>query len=230
LRDYLAEILAETERVAGIVRSLLAFARDERQHYSPARIVDIVDGTLTLIRTVMRRDQITLDVTIPDGLPIVCCRSQQVQQVLMNLVTNARDALNERYPGYDARKIIRVTAGASEREDGTWVRLTVEDRGNGIPPDIRARIFEPFFTTKPQGKGTGLGLSISHGIVRDHNGDLHVETELGQYTRFHVDLPAEPLPSASATTAEAPLQAPVASALPGGAVDAVAVPGPKARG
>jgi signal transduction histidine kinase len=70
-----------------------------------------------------------------------------------------------------------------------WLRLTVADRGNGIPPEIQERIFEPFFTTKPRDKGTGLGLSISHGIVKDHRGALHFETEPGVGTQFHLDLP-----------------------------------------
>ena len=71
------------------------------------------------------------------------------------------------------------------------VRLTVEDHGPGIPEGLRVRIFDPFFTTKPHDKGTGLGLSISHGIVKDHGGALSVESEVGQWTRFHVDLPIE---------------------------------------
>jgi signal transduction histidine kinase len=72
-----------------------------------------------------------------------------------------------------------------------WLRLTVADQGIGIPPEIQGRIFDPFFTTKPRDQGTGLGLSISHGIVKDHRGVLHFETELGIGTQFHLDLPAD---------------------------------------
>jgi len=190
LREYADEIIQETERVATIVRSLLTFARQEKQAHSPARMIDIIEATLSLIRTVMRQDQIALEVDVPEGLPEVACRSQQIQQVLMNLMTNARDALNERYPAYDADKVLRITARAFEEEGTVWVRTTVEDHGAGIPPEVRARVFDPFFTTKPKGIGTGLGLSISHGIVQDHHGRLFVESEPGR-TRFHLDLPLD---------------------------------------
>jgi signal transduction histidine kinase len=210
---YAQEILQETVRVATIVRNLLQFARQEQQAHSPARIADIVEQTLSLLRAVFRRDQITLDVDVPDGLPTIKCRSQQIQQVLMNLLTNARDALNAKYPGYHEAKTLRITArvlsGISDvPSQGTavpqsqianpksqmadrWLRLTVADQGTGIPPEIQARIFDPFFTTKPRDKGTGLGLSISHGIVKDHHGVLHFETAPGIGTQFHLDLPVD---------------------------------------
>ncbi|MCE5264517.1 MAG: hypothetical protein LLG97_13410 [Deltaproteobacteria bacterium] len=119
------------------------------------------------------------------------CRSQQIQQVLMNLLTNARDALNERYPGYSPEKRLRVTAEIIRKQGRTFIRTTVEDNGIGIRAEIRDRIFDPFFTTKPKETGTGLGLSISYGIVRDHGGELTAESEPGRYTRFHVDLPVD---------------------------------------
>ena len=78
-----------------------------------------------------------------------------------------------------------------EKEGGRYIRTTVEDRGPGIAPETIGRIFDPFFTTKPKEKGTGLGLSISYGIVKDHHGDLLVESEPGHYTRFHMDLPVD---------------------------------------
>jgi len=185
------EIIAETERVATIVRNLLQFARRERQTHSPARLQDIVEQTLSLLRAVFRRDQITLTVDVPEDLPALKCRSQQLQQVLMNLLTNARDALNAKYSGYDADKTITVSARPFEQAGRRWLRLTVADHGPGIPPEIQARIFDPFFTTKPRDQGTGLGLSISHGIVTDHHGRLTFETEPGMGTQFHLDLPVE---------------------------------------
>ena len=215
---YAGEIVHETERVAAIVKNLLQFARQETQAHSPARLADIVEQTLSLLRAVLRRDQIALTVDVPDDLLKLKCRSQQLQQVLMNLLTNARDALNAKYPGYDPNKTISITArevsnicdlrlpmcDLPNQETPApqspipnpqapiptgWLRLTVADQGGGIPAEIQGRIFDPFFTTKPRDRGTGLGLSISHGIVRDHHGVLHFETTPGTGTQFHVDLP-----------------------------------------
>ncbi len=218
--EYATEIGKETQRVATIVKNLLSFARVDKDTYkSPAGIGDIIEDTLSLIRAVIRHDQIMLEVNVPADLPSILCRSQQIRQVLMNLLTNARDTLNQKYPGHDANKMIIISARNVERgtrntESGTqdeslassatphssipqsairdprsWVRITVEDRGAGIPQDLRERIFDPFFSTKERHKGTGLGLSISHGIIKDHGGALSVESEAGQWTRFNVDLP-----------------------------------------
>jgi PAS domain S-box-containing protein len=185
------EILHETDRIAGIVRNLLTFARHEKQSHSPALLSDIVSSVLSLIQAVMRHDQISLEINIPDDLPKIKCRSQQIQQVLMNLMTNGRDALNERYPGFNPEKKLRVSAMLINKRNRGFIRTTVEDSGNGIPAEIRDRIFDPFFTTKPKETGTGLGLSISYGIVRDHGGELSVESEPGMTTRFHMDLPVD---------------------------------------
>ncbi|MBW1750813.1 MAG: GHKL domain-containing protein, partial [Deltaproteobacteria bacterium] len=191
LREFSAGIIEETERVAEIVRNLLAFSRQDEQAHSPARMADIVDKTLSLIRAVIRRDQITLEVDLPDDLPTIKCRSQQIQQVLMNLLTNARDALNEHYPEYDPDKVISVTVHPFEKDGRPWLRTTVEDHGVGIPEEIRERIFDPFYTTKDRTQGTGLGLSISLGIVQDHHGELTFESEENQFTRFYLDLPVD---------------------------------------
>ena len=190
LQLYLANIMKETNRVSVIVRNLLAFARQDKQAHSPADPADIIQATLSLLQTVIRHDQILLNIEVPPGLPKMECRSQQIEQVLMNLLTNARDALNDRYPAYHEDKIIRVSARPFEKNGSIWIQMTVEDHGNGIPAGVRDRIFDPFYTTKPMGRGTGLGLSISYGIVKDHGGCLHMETEPGHFTRFHVDLPA----------------------------------------
>ena len=189
LQEFATEIIKETERVALIVRNLLAFARQEKRPHDLADMSEIVSASLSLIRTVMRHDQVTLTVDTPTDLPKVKCHKQQIQQVLMNLLTNARDALNEKYSGYDDDKVIRITVRPTEKDGNPWIRLTVEDHGRGIPRDVSDHIFDPFFTTKLGRGGTGLGLSISHGIVKEHNGDLHFETEIGHYTRFHLDLP-----------------------------------------
>jgi PAS domain S-box-containing protein len=186
--EYARSIVKESERVAVIVKSLLAFSRQENEEHSPARVLDLVERTLALTRTVLRKDQIDIVVEVPDGLPTIRCRSQQIQQVLLNLLTNARDALNLRYPATDVDKFLRVLAAPFERDGIRWVRLSVEDHGDGIPPEVQGRVFDPFFTTKSRDQGTGLGLSVSYGIVKAHRGDLTFETEAGVGTTFHIDL------------------------------------------
>ncbi len=191
IKDFCGEIIYEGRRIADIVSSLLKFARQEKKTHSPAQMNDIVMGTLSLTRTILRHDQIGLEVDIPDDLPSVKCRSQQIQQVVMNLITNARDALNARYKEYNENKRIMIKCRMFEKEDRRWLRLAVEDRGTGIPADVMDKIFDPFFTTKPRDEGTGLGLSISHGIVREHHGELYFETTPGEYTRAVLELPVD---------------------------------------
>ena len=191
LKAYTEGIIKEGNRVATIVRNLLSFARQDKESHSPADLKDIIDSSLSLISSTMRKDQITIEVDVPDDLPKVQCRSQQIQQVVINLLTNAHDALNERYASYDENKLIRISVQPLEIEGSTWVRMTIEDRGPGIPQDMIERIFDPFFTSKPRDEGTGLGLSVSFGIVREHKGRLLVESKLGEYTRFHMELAAD---------------------------------------
>ncbi len=196
---YAQEIIGECERVAGIVRNLLAFSRREQRASEPCSPAMLVQATLSLVRTVMRHDTIRIDVDVPEDLPVVPCRYQQVQQVLMNLLTNARDALREFDPAEGQERRILVRGAVTEAEGEPVVRLTVENNGPAIPEPIRERLFDPFFTTKPRERGTGLGLAISHGIVKEHGGRLWVESETGS-TRFHVDLPlaaAQPARSAA---------------------------------
>lgn len=187
---FAEEIIRETERVTTIVHDLLQFARQGQDESScPARLVDILNSTLSLVRAVIRNDLITLELDVADDLPLITCKSQRIRQVFVNLLTNARDALNERYPTYDKRKAMRISAKEIKQDGRRWVRLTVEDYGIGIPDEVRDRMFEPFFTTKPKEIGTGLGLSITHGIIKDHEGKISIDCKLGEYTRVHVDLP-----------------------------------------
>jgi len=183
------EIIHESERITALVRSLLQFGRAEQTQSRETHIGDTLRGTLLLIKAMMRRDQIEFETNVPDDLPVIHCASQQIQQILMNLMTNARDALNERYPTRDDNKIIRISAGVLNVSGRSLLRLTVEDHGPGIPEEARERIFGAFYTSKDEAKGTGLGLSISRAIARQHGGELRVESKVGEWTRFHLDLP-----------------------------------------
>lgn len=189
--EYAREIIAESERISDIVKSLLQFSRIEKQSHSYASIKDIINQTVSLIRTVIKKDQIDFVISLQDDLPDIKCRSQQIQQVLMNLLTNSRDALNEKYPGFDKDKIIRLFCVQIQYDGRRWIRITVEDHGNGIPESIQEKIFEPFFSTKTKDKGTGLGLSISFGIVKEHHGKLFVNSKPGSNTCFYLDLPVD---------------------------------------
>lgn len=188
--DFGKEIINESERVAAIVKNLLSFARMEKDTtFRTASLEDIINATLGLVRTIIRHDLISLEIDVPKDLPRIRCRGQELQQVLLNLITNARDAVNQKFSDQHPDKKIRIVAGPQPFNGSTGIRLTVEDHGAGIPEGVRDRVFDPFFTTKPSDQGTGLGLSISHGIIKEHKGTMSVESIEGEWTRIHVDLP-----------------------------------------
>jgi PAS domain S-box-containing protein len=191
VKEFADNIVKESERVAVIVRSLLKFARQERESHGPTQLAAVVEITLSLLHGLLRKDQITVECAVPADLPTVRCRPQQIQQVLMNLLTNARDAVNLRFPTPSADKTIRIEASAFLKDGVSWVRLTVADNGIGILPGVAGKVFDPFFSTKTRDKGSGLGLSISYGIVNEHGGELRFESEPGAGTRFHVELPTQ---------------------------------------
>lgn len=207
LKEYASSIVKETARLGGIVRNLLDFSRDCREAPSLAQLDTIVMNTLALMRPTLRREKILVNMEIPSDLPGLVCRPQQIQQVLMNLLINTRDALNERFPESSPDKSILITLRSMEREQATWLRLTVGEHGPGVPPEIAKRIFDPFFTTKTPDKGTGLGLSISARIIQEHQGALWFESVPGEGASFHVDLRAFPdrmCPPAAAIKREDP--------------------------
>ena len=191
LQEFARGIMSEGNRVAEIVRGLLSFARQETSERRRAQVPDILRATLALIGSVLRHDQVRVEEDIAEGLPAVRCNPQQIQQILINLLTNARDALNRKYPGSHDDKLVQIAMRVVQQEGKRWVRTTIEDHGTGVPADLIARIFDPFFTTKPRDMGTGLGLSISYGIAKEHGGRLLAESEEGEYMRFTLDLPAE---------------------------------------
>lgn len=188
---YADEILHETDRISKIVKNLLQFSRQESKEFHKEKVEVILNSTLSLVRTILKKDQIELKVKINKKLPMLECRSNQIQQIILNLITNSQHALNQKYSGFNQQKIIKIIAEKKRRLKVSWIRITIEDKGNGIPVDIQNNIFEPFFSTKGRIEGTGLGLSISHGIVKEHNGEISFETEEGKFTRFHIDLPCK---------------------------------------
>lgn len=190
VKEYASEIIFETKRVSEIVRNLLQFSRMDKQSHSSARIEDIINRTLSLVNTIFRKDNIKITLEIEDDLPTIQCRSQQLQQVLMNLLTNARDAINENTTMDETDKHTIIKAHRQTHHLRDYVVLSVFDNGVGIQDDVKEKLFQPFFSTKSKDKGTGLGLSISYGIVKDHDGFIEVVNDKNS-TRFDVFLPLE---------------------------------------
>ncbi len=189
---FMGGILRESNRVASIVHNLLTFARVEKNTHSPAHIPDILRAALTLTDQLMKKDGIILEIEEQPDMPQIKCRSQRIQQVFLNLISNARHALNARYPDGDPDKRLTIHIEQREQEERLYVRTTFHDQGVGIPEQDLPRIFDPFFTTKRPGEGTGLGLSVSYGIVQNHHGDIRVESVEDEHTIFRVDLPVDP--------------------------------------
>ena len=187
--DIALRMINEGTRIARIVSNLLVFAKDQKGNKMPVDLKDILSKTLALTETQIIKNGITIAVDLPSDLPMVFAHAQQIQQVFLNLINNARFALNQKTVTPACKKNIHITAGVENWMGRPYVRIIFQDNGTGIPNDVLDRVMTPFFTTKPGGEGTGLGLSISHGIVNDHNGRIKIESKLNTYTRVIVDLP-----------------------------------------
>ena len=179
----LRRIAEESERAARIVRNLLAFARRQTAARMPHDVADLFGRVLSLRTYEMRLNNVALDVAFDQNLPQVIVDGSQLQQALLNLVLNAEQAMRNRTPR-------RLRVGARYDEPSASVELFIRDSGHGISPANLSRIFDPFFTTRDVGEGTGLGLSICYGIVRDHGGQISVDSTVGEGTTFSVLLPA----------------------------------------
>ena len=189
-QEVLQRIIKEGERIAAIVGNLLAFARQREKHAEAVAVGIIINDALALIKHQLQKDGIQISLEVPDDLPPVVVNPQQLQQVFLNLFSNARHALNQRYKTRNPAKRLEVRGTVVSIEGKPYVRTTVIDYGTGIAPEILDNIFDPFFSSKKPGEGTGLGLSISHSIIREFKGLLHAESETGRSTAMMVDLPA----------------------------------------
>ncbi|MCF7807821.1 MAG: PAS domain S-box protein [Candidatus Marinimicrobia bacterium] len=188
--EYSLVIQEQSKRITALIQDLLGYARVENERQlKPATLHSIVASTLSLVKTTIRHDQITLHADVSKELPSIRCRKQEIQQVIVNLVTNARDALKSKDPGPDGSKQITIVGETINLNGNEWLRLSVEDNGSGIPDDVRQNIFDPFFTTKQEGEGTGLGMWIVYRIVEAHKGEITIDTKPGEFTRINIDLP-----------------------------------------
>ena len=175
-------IYSEARRASRIVQNLLTFARQHKAEKGPAAINQVLDDTLELRGYELRVRGIDVRREYDEALPDTMGDAHQLQQVFLNLITNAEQAM-ERAEGRHHRLTVRT------RRAGDAIRIEIEDTGGGVPPNLLERIFNPFFTTKPTGHGTGLGLSISLGIVREHEGRIWAENAAQGGARFVVELP-----------------------------------------
>jgi len=206
VRRGLETILSESERAARIVRNLLTFARKRQTTRAMVDINLVVRETLALRAYEQRVTNVTVIDALAAGLPNVFADGHQVQQVLLNLVINAEQAMLSAHGR--GTLVVRSWHDADQES----VILEINDDGPGIPDDLQPKIFEPFFTTKEVGKGTGLGLSVAYAIVHEHGGRIRLESRQGRGTSFYVELPV--------TGAKLP-PAPISRARDG-AVEAVA--------
>ncbi|MBI2881711.1 MAG: GAF domain-containing protein [Candidatus Tectomicrobia bacterium] len=185
VRKSAEAICRSVERIAKICRSLRRFSRGGRPSVTRFDVGDLLRESVSLAEPQSRLEDVTFAIDVSaEALPLEADRDQ-ILQVLLNLISNARDAMPK------GGRITLSAEGFPHRE-GPWVRIAVRDEGAGIPPEHLGRIFDPFFTTKDEDKGTGLGLSIAHGIVEDHGGRIDVQSQAGTGTVFRIELPARP--------------------------------------
>jgi PAS domain S-box-containing protein len=189
VKDISLRIVNESDRVARIVESLLSFARRERRSKVTTSLGEILQDTLTLTEAQMRKDAIQLNSVIPTHLPEITVVPQEIQQVILNILSNARFSLNKKYPKSHEDKIIEISAGVKSANRNKYLQVSFRDHGTGIPGHIIDKVINPFFSTKPQGQGTGLGLSISHGIINEHGGKMFIESKEDMFTNVIVELP-----------------------------------------
>ncbi|HET8932244.1 MAG TPA: PAS domain S-box protein [Polyangiales bacterium] len=186
LREYLDGVLAATARGADLTQQLLAFARKKIIQPEPTDLNAVLTRMAPMI-TRLIGEHIQLDLELASGLGTVKVDVGSIEQVIVNLIVNARDAM----PRSGRLTLETQNEPAASASEPASVLIRVTDTGTGMPPDIRARLFEPFFTTKAPGQGTGLGLAMCHGIIQQAGGKIRVTSELGMGTSFTIHLPRQ---------------------------------------
>lgn len=190
--EYLAYVPEQGKRAAELIASLMTFSRHTESELRPLTLLPLVKETGRILRRTLP-ENIEMRVRWPERVPLVNADPTQIQQIIMNLVTNARDAMPD--GGELTIELAEATLDEqychhyADATPGDYVCLSVRDMGGGMTPEVQEHIFEPFFTTKDMGEGTGLGLPMVYGIVKNHEGHVHVYSEVGKGTEFKVYLP-----------------------------------------
>ncbi|NJC33218.1 two-component system cell cycle sensor histidine kinase/response regulator CckA [Sphingomonas jejuensis] len=202
--DDIQQVRANSNRAASLTRQLLAFSRQQTLRPQTLQLPDVISEVFNLLKRLLG-ETIGLNVTHGRALGAVRADPGQLEQVIVNLVVNARDAIQAKgEAGTVTLQTFSLSAAEVKRMNsdilpvGDYTAMSVTDTGTGIPPDILSKIFEPFFTTKEVGKGTGLGLSTVYGIVKQSGGFIFAESEVGEGTRFVIYLPVHKAETASA--------------------------------
>jgi two-component system NtrC family sensor kinase len=184
--EDLEVIIEQAERCSKIIKGLLGFSRKTSAEKVFVNINTVTENTISMVRNQAKFHNIKFTLNFDDSLPHISTDPNQLQQVFINLLINAADAMNERGQVTVATRVTSDTASGKR-----YVEIEFTDTGPGIPEEHLGRVFEPFFTTKPVGKGTGLGLAVSYGIIKKHGGNIFVRSELGRGASFFVRLPVE---------------------------------------
>jgi PAS domain S-box-containing protein len=187
--ELLNNVIREGERISQIVQQLLFFNANRSRAKEAVKVNRIIEDSLALTKHQFRYDAIDVAIHFPDSVPSVKINVQEMQHVFLNLLSNARYALNQRYSGQHAKKRIEIKGEITAHNGQQHLKVVCTDFGTGIHPNIMPRVFEPFFSTKPEGVGTGLGLSISRSIVEDNNGTLEIESIRDDHTSIIMELP-----------------------------------------
>jgi two-component system NtrC family sensor kinase len=175
-------VIEQANRCSNIIKGLLSFARATSVDKGPVNINDVVNSSLNMVRHKADFFNIKIVMNLDESLPPVKADASQIQQVFLNMIINAADAM-------DGKGTFTVTTRKVIEDGNPFVEVEFTDTGRGISEENMPKLFEPFFTTKPVGKGTGLGLAVSHGIIQDHGGRILVKSSVGEGTSFFVRLP-----------------------------------------
>jgi len=180
-RRQLDLIHKAAQRCQKIVQSLLSFARRHQAERKPVSVNELVEAVLEIVAYSLRTGNIELVTALDAKLPLIMADGHQIQQVLLNIINNARQAIE----AHQKDGKIRISSSLS----GQSARITIQDNGPGISPENLRKIFDPFFTTKEVGKGTGLGLSLCYGIIKEHGGNIYADSQPGEGATFVIELP-----------------------------------------
>jgi len=187
-KQYLGLMETETRRISRIVSNLLAFSRHSKMEFGSVKLNQLIEKTLFLNANLLKLHSIRVEEGLDPRLPDLTGSEDRLQQVFMNLLSNAAEAMEA---GRGERVLSIHTKHLPEKE---WVSVSVADTGVGIPKGNLSRLFEPFFSTKKKGKGVGLGLSVAYGIIQEHGGSIQVQSEEGRGTTFTIELPLKTNP------------------------------------